>query len=73
VTSYRIIPSIDSPQTFRCPGKSKLGVEVFRAIGLLKRLCNHPILAAKPEVPREEARIFGSIRISSEGADFWGH
>ncbi|CAE7676835.1 ercc6l [Symbiodinium microadriaticum] len=25
--------------------KSKLGVEVFRAIGLLKRLCNHPALA----------------------------
>lgn len=25
--------------------KSKLGIEVFRAIGLLKRLCNHPLLA----------------------------
>jgi len=25
--------------------KRKLGVEVFRAIGLLKRLCNHPALA----------------------------
>ena len=24
--------------------KSKLGIEVFRAIGLLKRLCNHPLL-----------------------------
>jgi len=33
--------------------KSKLGVEVFRAIGLLKRLCNHPILAAKPEAWRD--------------------
>lgn len=25
--------------------KAKLGIEVFRAIGLLKRLCNHPLLA----------------------------
>lgn len=24
--------------------KTKLGVEVFQAIGLLKRLCNHPLL-----------------------------
>jgi len=24
--------------------KSKLGIEVFRAIGMLKRLCNHPLL-----------------------------
>jgi len=31
--------------------KQKLGIEVFRAIGLLKRLCNHPMLlmpTAKP-------------------------
>lgn len=33
--------------------KSKLGVEVFRAIGLLKRLCNHPLLAAKTEAWRD--------------------
>ncbi|CAJ1352309.1 unnamed protein product [Effrenium voratum] len=35
--------------------KSKLGVEVFRAIGLLKRLCNHPALAlpATPEAWRD--------------------
>eukprot|EP00438_Fugacium_kawagutii_P013817 Skav210608 [mRNA] locus=scaffold234:144025:160683:+ [translate_table: standard] len=33
--------------------KSKLGVEVFRAIGLLKRLCNHPLLAANSEAPEE--------------------
>jgi len=36
--------------------KSKLGIEVFRAIGLLKRLCNHPLLIlpmAKPGDWRE--------------------
>ncbi|CAK9054889.1 DNA excision repair protein ERCC-6-like (ATP-dependent helicase ERCC6-like) [Durusdinium trenchii] len=33
--------------------KSKLGVEVFRAIALLKRLCNHPVLAIKPEAWKE--------------------
>jgi hypothetical protein len=37
-------------------GKSKLGVEVFRAIGLLKRLCNHPLLAAKTEARQRSWR-----------------
>eukprot|EP00930_Biecheleria_cincta_P059238 TRINITY_DN44993_c0_g1_i1.p1 TRINITY_DN44993_c0_g1~~TRINITY_DN44993_c0_g1_i1.p1 ORF type:complete len:1597 (+),score=383.03 TRINITY_DN44993_c0_g1_i1:35-4825(+) len=36
--------------------KTKLGVEVFRAIGLLKRLCNHPALGlatSEPDAWRE--------------------
>eukprot|EP00929_Paragymnodinium_shiwhaense_P085666 TRINITY_DN4608_c1_g1_i1.p1 TRINITY_DN4608_c1_g1~~TRINITY_DN4608_c1_g1_i1.p1 ORF type:complete len:1931 (+),score=735.71 TRINITY_DN4608_c1_g1_i1:109-5901(+) len=32
--------------------KSKLGIEVFLAIGLLKRLCNHPLLAL-PSPPKQ--------------------
>lgn len=31
--------------------KGKLGIEVFRAIGLLKRLCNHPVLGLPVSQP----------------------
>jgi len=31
--------------------KTKLGVEVFQAIGLLKRLCNHPLLVLPMQKP----------------------
>jgi DNA excision repair protein ERCC-6 len=33
--------------------KGKLGIEAFRAIGLLKRLCNHPLLALP--MPKKES------------------
>merc|ERR1719436_1759963 len=37
--------------------KSKLGIEVFRAIGLLKRLCNHPLLALPNTKPSAWAEL----------------
>jgi len=37
--------------------KGKLGLEVFRAIGLLKRLCNHPALV----LPTQKAGSWGEL------------
>lgn len=37
--------------------KMKLGVEVFRAIGLLKRLCNHPALLLPAPKPQDWKKI----------------
>jgi len=43
VAAYRDV--LDKSEVIReACAKQKLGIEVFRAIGLLKRLCNHPAL-----------------------------
>merc|ERR1719191_1935575 len=41
--------------------KTKLGVEVFRAIGLLKRLCNHPLLLLPTPKPSAWADILSEV------------
>uniref|UniRef100_A0A7S1ATI0 Uncharacterized protein n=1 Tax=Noctiluca scintillans TaxID=2966 RepID=A0A7S1ATI0_NOCSC len=50
ITSYQKV--LEKSEVIReACAKTKLGIEVFRAIGLLKRLCNHPLLllpATKP-------------------------
>jgi len=60
--------------------KSKLGIEVFRAIGLLKRLCNHPLLllpTPKPgcwaellsEVTTAQAKLEAEQKAAAEAAE----
>jgi len=65
--------------------KSKLGLEVFRAIGLLKRLCNHPVMllptqkngawsellsgAASDEQGTDAAQDEGSMITTSDGTE----
>jgi len=56
--------------------KAKLGIDVFQAIGLLKRLCNHPILAApssqKASWAELLARAGGVSREGVQGDDSLG-
>jgi SNF2 family DNA or RNA helicase len=46
--------------------KSKLGVEVFRAIGLLKRLCNHPVIALPGTKAGDWSNLLSECRQSAE-------
>jgi len=41
--------------------KQKLGVEVFRAIGLLKRLCNHPLLLLQMPKVADWAKLLKEV------------
>lgn len=41
--------------------KMKLGIEVFRAIGLLKRLCNHPMLLLPTPKPAQWAELLSEV------------
>jgi len=41
--------------------KLKLGIEVFRAIGLLKKLCNHPMLLQKVSTAADWAKLLSEI------------
>lgn len=41
--------------------KLKLGIEVFRAIGLLKKLCNHPMLLQKIKTAADWAKLLSDI------------
>jgi len=45
--------------------KMKLGIEVFRAIGLLKRLCNHPMLA----LPVSKKDAWSEVLAEAQKAD----
>ncbi|CAK9059136.1 unnamed protein product [Durusdinium trenchii] len=42
--------------------KSKLGIEVFRAIGLLKRLCNHPLLLLQIPKVKDWAELLKEVQ-----------
>lgn len=42
--------------------KSKLGIEVFRAIGLLKRLCNHPLLLLQMPKVKDWAELLKEVQ-----------
>eukprot|EP00442_Polarella_glacialis_P051000 CAMPEP_0115165378 /NCGR_PEP_ID=MMETSP0227-20121206/73564_1 /TAXON_ID=89957 /ORGANISM="Polarella glacialis, Strain CCMP 1383" /LENGTH=1520 /DNA_ID=CAMNT_0002577853 /DNA_START=81 /DNA_END=4643 /DNA_ORIENTATION=- len=42
--------------------KGKLGIEVFRAIGLLKRLCNHPLLLLPTPKPGAWAELLKDVQ-----------
>ncbi|CAJ1368243.1 unnamed protein product [Effrenium voratum] len=42
--------------------KSKLGIEVFRAIGLLKRLCNHPLLLLRLPKVKDWAELLKEVQ-----------
>lgn len=46
--------------------KSKLGIEVFRAIGLLKRLCNHPLLLLPMPTIKDWANLLQEVQASAE-------
>ncbi|CAK0812774.1 unnamed protein product [Prorocentrum cordatum] len=46
--------------------KQKLGIEVFRAIGLLKRLCNHPMTLVPTPKPGAWAAILSDAIASQE-------
>jgi len=46
--------------------KSKLGIEVFRAIGLLKRLCNHPLLLLPMPTVKDWANLLQEVQGSAE-------
>ncbi|CAE7227557.1 ercc6l [Symbiodinium sp. CCMP2592] len=46
--------------------KSKLGIEVFRAIGLLKRLCNHPLLLLPMPTVKDWANLLQEVQASAE-------
>ncbi|CAE7341034.1 CHR24 [Symbiodinium natans] len=48
--------------------KSKLGIEVFRAIGLLKRLCNHPLLLLPMPTMKDWANLLQEVQASAEDA-----
>eukprot|EP00927_Polykrikos_kofoidii_P002535 TRINITY_DN11011_c0_g1_i3.p1 TRINITY_DN11011_c0_g1~~TRINITY_DN11011_c0_g1_i3.p1 ORF type:complete len:1682 (+),score=369.33 TRINITY_DN11011_c0_g1_i3:164-5047(+) len=43
--------------------KLKLGIEVFRAIGLLKRLCNHPLIV----LPTQKASVWAELLADCTG------
>jgi len=73
-----LLPSEDQLQLYRkilensdiikeATEKQKLGVEVFRAIGLLKRLCNHPALIVPCPKPGAWAEHLSEAVASSEG------
>lgn len=53
--------------------KQKLGIEVFRAIGMLKRLCNHPMLARPLPSPDAWTELLSEAQDNvnkSESEDF---
>lgn len=47
--------------------KTKLGIEVFRAVGLLKRLCNHPLFVLPMPKPSDWSQFLESAKTSQEG------
>jgi len=53
--------------------KGKLGIEVFRAIGMLKRLCNHPMLLVPTKAASEWRNLLAEtdkgIEAPAEGGD----
>jgi len=49
--------------------KSKLGVEVFRAIGLLKRLCNHPLLLLPMPQVKDWAKLLQEVQASNSAEE----
>lgn len=49
--------------------KTKLGIEVFRAIGLLKRLCNHPLLCLPTPKTSQWAELLSDCAKSDTAAD----
>lgn len=52
----------DSEVVRQAARRAKLGVEVFQAIGLLKRLCNHPLLAeSSSSGPCKETEGVGTV------------
>eukprot|EP00435_Cladocopium_sp_Y103_P066357 s1151_g28.t1 len=49
--------------------KSKLGIEVFRAIGLLKRLCNHPLLLLQMPKVKDWAELLKEVQAQETGTE----
>ncbi|CAK0863394.1 unnamed protein product, partial [Prorocentrum cordatum] len=49
--------------------KTRLGLEVFKAIGLLKRLCNHPLLGLPISEPGVWQQALSAASASLPGAD----
>lgn len=64
VKAYRMVLD-QSDLVRRVTSKGKLGIDVFQVIGLLKRLCNHPLLALRTSVPKAWEELLAQARNQS--------